>query len=268
MREIWFENEGVRLFAVEDGEGRVIVMLHGGMASHVASLPLVAPLISRYRVITPDLRGSGKSWSGSRLTFDQLADDVAALLDHIGVDRAVVGGASGGSGVALRFALRHSSRTAGLVLVQPVYGGEERGYTEQQRETFAMMDAVASRALAEGVQVLRPLYANLPEPIREKALAMAEGFDAASVVATSHFIASGAQPFTSAAELRSLSVPTLIVRGDDPLHPAEVSDLYAENIPGCSVAPASTPDVAAEIGAFCDQRAEEPIQWQSSRRKP
>lgn len=251
MREFWFEREGVRLFAVEDGEGRAIVMLHGGMANHLASLPLIAPLSSRYRVITPDLRGSGKSWSGERLTFDQLADDVAALLDHIGVDRAVVGGVSGGSGVALRFALRHPDRTAALVLVQPVYAGEERGYTDAQRQTFAMMDAVASRALAEGVQVLRPLYANLPPQIREKAMAMVDGFDAASVVATSHFIASGAQPFNSAAHLRSLSMPTLIVPGGDPLHPAEVADLYAENIPDCSVAPA--PDVAAEIGAFCDQ---------------
>lgn len=252
MREIWFESEGARLFAVEDGEGPVIVMLHGGMASHVASLPLVAPLISRYRIIAPDLRGSGKSFYAAPLTFDQLAVDVGALLDHVGVDRAVVGGVSGGSGVALRFALRHPGRTAGLVVVKPVYGGEERGYTDQQKETFARMDAVASRALDEGVQVLRSMYANLPPEIREKALAMIEGFDAASVVATSHFIASGAQPFASAADLRSLSVPALLVRGDDALHPAEVSDLYAESIPNCRVAPTSTMDVAAEIGAFCD----------------
>ena len=257
MREIWFESEGVRLFAVEDGAGPVLVMLHGGMASHVASLPLVLPLSARYRVITPDLRGNGKSVSGAPLTFDQLADDLVALLDHIGVDRAVVGGVSGGSGVALRFALRQPGRLTGLVLVKPVYAGEDRGYTDQQKQTFAMMDAVASRALDEGVQVLRPLYANLPPDIREKALAMLEGFDAASVVATSHFIASGAQPFASAAELRSLSVPTLLIRGDDPLHPAEVSDLYVENIPSCTIVPASTADVAAEIGAFCDQVVDE-----------
>lgn len=252
LREIWLEREGTRLFAVEDGEGRPIVMLHGGMASHVASLSLVAPLSSRYRVLTPDVRGNGKSWYGGPLTFDQLADDVAALLDHIQTERAVVGGVSGGTGVALRFALRHPSRTAGLVLVKPVYAGEDRGYTEAQKQTFAMMDAVASRALDEGVQVLRPMYANLPPEIREKALAMIEGFDAASVVTTSRFIASGAQPFTSAADLRSLSMPTLIVRGDDPLHPLEVSDLYAENVPNGSIASASTSDVVGEIGAFCD----------------
>jgi 3-oxoadipate enol-lactonase len=223
------------------------------MGSHRASLPLIVPLIRRYRVIAPDLRGSGRSWSRGPLAFDQLADDVEALLDQIEADRAVVGGVSGGSGVALRFGLRHPSRTAGLILVNPVYGGEERGYTEQQKQTFAMMDAVASRALVEGVQVLRPLYANLPPQVREKALAMVEDFDAASVVATSRFVASGAQPFTSVEDLRGLSTPTLLVPADDAIHPAEVSDLYAAHLPNCTVAPASTADVAAAIGAFCDQ---------------
>ena len=163
-----------------------------------------------------------------------------------------MGGVSAGSGVALRFALRRPGRTAGLVVVKPVYAGGERGYTAEQKQTFGAMDAVARRALAEGVQVLRPLYANLPPPIRERALAMLEGFDAASVAATSHFVASGVQPFQTAADLRSLSVPTLLVCGDDPLHPAAISDLYAENIPNCRVAPASTTDVAGAIGSFCD----------------
>lgn len=252
MRDVWFESGDARLFAVEDGEGPAIVMLHGGMANHWASLPLVMPLSARYRVVTPDLRGNGKSWYGEPLTFDQLADDVGALLDRIGTEQAVIGGVSGGSGVALRFALRHPGRTAGLALVKPVYAGEERGYTDAQRQTFAMMDAVASRALDEGVQVLRPMYANLPPEIREKALAMIEGFDPVSVVATSRFIASCAQPFESAADLKVLSMPVLLVRGEDPLHPPEVSDLYAESIPDCAVAPA-TADAAAEIGAFCDR---------------
>lgn len=252
MRELWFESGGARLFAVETGAGETIVMLHGGMASHLASLPLVLPLAPRHRVVAPDLRGSGRSWSGAPLTFDRLADDVEALLDHLGADRTVVGGVSSGSGVAVRFALRHPRRTAALVVVRPVYGGEERGYTDEQKRTFARMDAVASRAPAEGVQILGPLYAGLPGAIREKALAMVQGFDAASVAATSRFLASGAQPFASADELRSVSVPALLVRGDDALHPAEVSDVYAEILPCCTVMPASTTDVAAGIDAFLE----------------
>ena len=113
--------------------------------------------------------------------------EVLRQLDHHAVRevRAVVGGVSGGSGVAVRSALRPPGRALGLVLVPSVYAGAERGYTEAQREAFARMDGLASRALDEGVQVLRPLYAELPEPIRERALAMLEGFDPASVVATS-----------------------------------------------------------------------------------
>jgi 3-oxoadipate enol-lactonase len=274
LAEIWFEREGTRLFAVEAGQGRTIVMLHGGMSSHLSSLPFIVPLIPRYRVVAPDLRGSGQSWFGGRLSFDQLADDVAALLDHLKIETAVIGGASGGTGLALRFALRHPDRTAGLVLVQPVYGGEERGYTDTQKAAFAGMDSVASRALAEGVEVLRPLYENLPPGVRERALAMIAEFDAASVVTTSHFIASGAQPFASgaqpfasgaqpfasAADLRSLAMPTLLVPGDDAIHPAEVSVLYAENLLHVSIARVPMMDVAAEIGDFCDRLEAEPGQ--------
>ncbi|MCC7241428.1 MAG: alpha/beta hydrolase [Acidobacteria bacterium] len=212
MREFSVDGVGARLFAHEDGHGPAVVMLHGAMANHLAALPLIAPLAERYRIITPDLRGSGRSWYGGPLTFDQLADDVALLLDHIGVGQAVVGGVSSGSGIALRFARRHPGRTIALVLVKPIYAGEARGYSDQQKATFGMMHAVASRALEEGVQVLKPLYANLPGGMRERALAMMEGFDPASVVATSHFVTSGAQPFMAAADLASLALPTLLVR--------------------------------------------------------
>lgn len=252
MRDVWFENRGVRLFAAEDGDGPAIVMLHGGMATHEAALPVVAGLASRYRVITPDVRGNGRSVFGESITFDQLADDVIALIDALGVARAIVGGVSGGSGVALRCALQHGDRLRGLLLLQPVYAGAARGYTAAQQTTFTMMDHVASRAVAEGVQVLRPLYAQLPEPVRTRALAMIERFDAASVVATSRFIASGVQPFEHERDLESISVPTLLVCGNDPLHPPEVSELYARSIPTCTMVPAGGIDVADRIGVFCD----------------
>lgn len=253
MREFWVDADGVQLFGIEVGSGPVIVMLHGGLADHQAVLPYVAPLSERYRVITPDLRASGRSWCGTPLTFDRLADDVDRLLDYAATDRAVVGGVSSGSGVAMRYALRYPSRTLGLVVTRPVYAGAARGYTEDQEGTFATMDSVASRALVEGVQVLRPLYANLAPGVRERALAMIDRFDPASVVATSRFLASGAQPFADAHELRSLNAPTLLVRGDDPMHPAEVSDLYAANIPNCTAVPASTSDVADVIGTFIER---------------
>jgi pimeloyl-ACP methyl ester carboxylesterase len=252
MSEIWLTDGPVRLFGVEDGEGPALVFLHGGLASHQAVLPLVETLTDRYRVLTPDLRGSGRSWSSETLTFDRLADDVLQLLDHLGVEKALIGGISNGSGTAVRFVLRHPERTRGLMVVRPVYAGGDVGYTSRQATAFAAMDSVASRAGVEGIEVLRPLYEQLPDGVRQRAWQMASAFDAGSVVATSRFIASGAQPFASSRELCSIRVPTLLVRGDDELHPAEISDVYAASITHCTVLPATGVDTVAAIRDFCD----------------
>jgi pimeloyl-ACP methyl ester carboxylesterase len=254
MREIWLTDGPVRLFAVEDGEGPALVFLHGGLASHQAVLPLVGPLTDRYRVITPDLRGSGRSWSAESLTFDRLADDVLRLLDRLAIEEAFVGGISAGSGTAVRFALRHPARTRGLIVVWPVYGGADVGYTSGQAAAFAAMDSVASRASVEGIDVLRPMYlSRLPEGMGERAWRIASEFDPASVVTTSRFIASGAQPFASSRELGAVGVPTLVVRGDDEQHPAEISDVYAASIAGCAVHPATGTDTVLAIHEFCDE---------------
>jgi 3-oxoadipate enol-lactonase len=254
MREVRLTDGSVRLFAAEDGEGPALVFLHGGLASHEAVLPLVGPLTDRYRVITPDLRGSGRSHSPESLTFDRLSEDVLRLLDHLEVETALVGGISAGSGVAVRFVLRHPERSRGLLVVKPVYAGSDVGYTSGQAAAFAAMDSVASRAIVEGIDVLRPMfYDHLPEGVRERAWRLASGFDPASVVATSRFIASGAQPFESSRELRSIRVPTLLVRGDDEEHPAEVSDLYAASIADCTVLSATGVDTVRAIGDFCDE---------------
>jgi pimeloyl-ACP methyl ester carboxylesterase len=168
----------------------------------------------------------------------------------------VVGGVSSGTGVVVRFALRHPERAAGLVLVSPIYGGAKAGLTAHQAETFRLMDAFGSRATAEGVHVLDPLYERLPSPVRERALRMVDGFDAASVAATTRFLASGAQPFDAFEELRAIDVPTLLVPGADELHPASVSEAHAASLPRCTVA-ANDGDVGAigaiaAIGAFCE----------------
>lgn len=250
MPEFWFESGGARLFGRKQGQGPTVVMLHGALANHLAALPFVAPLSSDHQVVTPDLRGSGQSRFGEALSFDQLSLDLEVMLGELGVARAFIGGVSSGTGVALRLALRRPDLVFGLILVKPIYAGAERGHSREQQEILRGMDSIASRAIVEGVEVLKPMYENLPPTMREKALAMLEGFDAASVVATSRFVASGSQPFEAEAELRLLRVPTLLVRGNDALHPAQVSDLYAETIPDCVVEDAAA-DVAVAIRSFC-----------------
>jgi 3-oxoadipate enol-lactonase len=251
LAEIWFESDGVSLFAVESGHGRPVILLHGGLANHLACRRFAAPLSSHFRIITPDLRASGRSIHAGRLTWDQLADDVAALARHLRLPRAVIGGVSFGAGCAVRVALRHAALTDALVLLTPAFAGEDVGLTAAQQTAMRAMDAAGSRAIAEGVQVLHPLFDGLPASLRERARAMVDGFDPASVAATTRFMASGAQPFASAAELASISAPTLLVPGTDPYHPPEVADLYRRHLRRCTVrAVGDGADYAAAIADF------------------
>ena len=235
MQDLWFQSGGVRLFAVEAGQGPPLVMLHGGLADHRAVLRTVDGLERDFRVITPDVRGNGRShWSGP-LGWELLAGDVLALLDRIGADRAVVGGVSGGSGVAIRLALDHPERLAGLILGLPHFPGADIGQTPYQQEQLSALADLARRAPAEGMDVMAPAYAGLPDAAREGALAMMRRFDPASFAATAAFLASGVQPMASAADLGRLTMPVLIQPGDDPMHPAEVAASYAAALPRATV---------------------------------
>lgn len=262
MREFSYDGDGVRLYAVEDGQGRAIVMLHGGGADHRACVPVIQPLSSGFRVIAPDLRGSGRSWCADALSWDRLAEDVESLMDHARAKRAVVGGISMGTGIALRFALRFPARAAGLVLVTPVYHGEERGFTEGQAAIFRSLEPAIARARDEGFEAFRSLYQRSPS-MEAYFDSMIRSADLASFVATNQFMASGAQPFVSDADLEAIAVPTLLIPGNDPMHPAEVSDLYAAKIPLCTAVELSgaieyaarNTEIAAAIDAFCERSA-------------
>jgi pimeloyl-ACP methyl ester carboxylesterase len=223
------------LFAVETGHGTPIILLHGGLANHLVCRAFAAPLMSSYRVITPDLRGSGKSTFSGELSWDLLADDIAALVRHLGLATAVIGGVSFGSGVAVRTALRHPGLVDKLVLLTPAFAGTDVGLTPAQDEAMRAMDAVGSRAVAEGIEVIFPLFDRLPPDVRERIRRIAALYDPASVATSTRFMASGAQPFASASELAAISAPTLVVPGTDPYHPAEFADLYARHLPHCIV---------------------------------
>ena len=251
LKERWLEHAGARLFAVEVGSGSSVFILHGGMADHRACMHHIAALSTTFRVIAPDQRGSGKSWWDKPLSFEQLSDDLVAWMDTLQLARAVVIGVSSGTGLAVHFALAHPKRVAGLALLQPIYAGAQQGYTPEQAGIFAWMDGVASQALEHGIEAVRPLYAAAPEQHREQAIAMAMEYDPASIVATSHFLVSGAQPFRSPADLAAIRVPVLLMPGADPLHPGPVSDLYLRNLARVQVLEPQDPSLAAKFEKFC-----------------
>lgn len=232
--EIRFPAAGATLFAAEWGEGRPLVMLHGGLADHRAALWRTAPLIDRLRLVTPDLRGCGRSVAYGSQTWQQLADDVAALLDHLGLDRAVIGGVSAGCAVTARFALSHPDRCAGLVLVTPAHGGAALGLAPAQAQALVYMHAQAQRAIEEGVLVLMSMYEALPPPVRTLARQMASDFDPHAIAHHTALLASGAQPFDDGVDLEAIDRPALLVPGGDAFHPSAVSAVYAAHLPRCA----------------------------------
>lgn len=249
MREFWFQaSDGTRLFALERGDGPAIILLHGGLADHRACAYLAEPLAERFRVITPDLRASGRSHHHGPLTWDLLADDIAALARHLDLVRAAVGGVSFGTGVALRTALRHPALVSALLLVHPVYAGTDRGLTSAQSDAMRTIDAAACRAPTDGIDALLPLLDTLPPAIRERARTVVLSLDPLSVAALSRFMSSGAQPFRTAADLAAITCPTLLIAGVDPQHPAALADLLAAHLPRATISSAS--DHPAAIAAF------------------
>ncbi len=100
-----------------DATGETIVALHGITASHLA-WQLVAERMPGVRIIAPDLRGRGRS-NGlpGPYGMDRHADDVAAIIDALGLSLPLVVGHSMGAFVAVQTARRHATRIGGLVLI-------------------------------------------------------------------------------------------------------------------------------------------------------
>lgn len=109
---------GHRLY-LEDagGSGPCVLFSHGFLLDHTIWARQVAGLAGAARRVAYDERGHGMSDCHGAYAFDDLADDAIALLDDLGIERAILAGHSQGGWLSMSAALRHPDRVAGLVLV-------------------------------------------------------------------------------------------------------------------------------------------------------
>jgi pimeloyl-ACP methyl ester carboxylesterase len=109
---------GLNLYYEIHGTGKPLVLLHGGVGT-IEMFGEVLPLLAQGRqVIAVDLQAHGRTADIDRpMRFESMADDIAALIRHLGLERADVMGYSLGGGVALQIAIRHPQLVRKLVIV-------------------------------------------------------------------------------------------------------------------------------------------------------
>ena len=104
------------------GSGEPLVLLHGAYMTIEGMGPLLGPLAEYRQVIALELQGHGRTEDDDRpITYEGMADDTAALLDDLEIERADVVGFSMGAGVGLQLAIRHPERVRKLVGASTAY---------------------------------------------------------------------------------------------------------------------------------------------------
>jgi pimeloyl-ACP methyl ester carboxylesterase len=121
------------IFYHEAGAGDPLVLLHGGLVTAAMMFAgRMEKLAGDYHVFAPDTRGHGRTGNpGGRLSYPQMADDVAGFIDVLGIERPHIAGYSDGGQIALEFGLRHPGKAKTLVL-----GGTISGPTRAYLETL------------------------------------------------------------------------------------------------------------------------------------
>ncbi|CAM4505989.1 alpha/beta hydrolase [Nocardia ninae] len=119
-----------------------LVLLHGtGCTAYLNWFPALAALAERYRVILFDQRWHGRGIRSARFSVDDCADDVAAVLDALGVPQAICAGYSLGGVVSLAAAHRHPDRVSGLVLCATPYRFQEKWRERAFHQAFGAFAA-------------------------------------------------------------------------------------------------------------------------------
>jgi len=126
-------------YADSGGAGPAVVLSHGYLMDQSMFDAQVAALAPEFRVITWDERGHGGTSATGPFSYWDSARDVLALLDHLGIEQAVLGGMSQGGFLSLRAALLAPQRVRGLILIDSQAGTEDeanRGGFEQLHQTW------------------------------------------------------------------------------------------------------------------------------------
>src|SRR5687767_10627436 len=208
------EVNGINLYYETHGAGRPMILLHGGLGSGEMFGPTLPTLAERHQVIAVDLQGHGRTPDIDRpLDVRLMADDIAVLIDHLGLDTPDLVGFSLGGGVALHTAVKYPAKVGRLVVVSAnirpdaIYP-EMRA--QQGQVNAAAAEFMKDTPMYQLYQRVAPRPEDFPRLLDKIGEAMSKDFDLTD-------------------EVRGVQVPTLIVAADadmaPPSHYVEVFNL-------------------------------------------
>jgi 2-succinyl-6-hydroxy-2,4-cyclohexadiene-1-carboxylate synthase len=229
---------------VEQGEGEAVVLLHGFTGSSASWGPVLPGLAERYRVVAVDLLGHGESDAPDdpgRYAMPRVAADIAALLDHLGVERAHLAGYSMGGRLALYLALASPERWRSLILESSSPGlatAEERaGRVASDEELAAFIEAEGMAAFVDNWERL-PLFASqemLPAAVRAQQRWQRLQNRPAGLAGSLRGMGTGVQPALWG-RLPELALPALLLAGALDKKFVAIAQKMARLIPGATLA--------------------------------
>ena len=232
MKSAQAEVDGVRLHWREHGAGDAVVLLHAFPLHSAMWQPQLRTLPADRHWIAPDVRGFGEARDvGGALSMERIADDVAALLDHLGHERAALCGVSMGGYAAFAFLRRRPERVSALLLSDtrataddPAGKLARRISSERVRAegTSAIVGQMLDRLVGETTKRARP-------GVQARVRDMLEDADPASFARAQGAMAARAD---STPLLASIVVPTRVVVGsEDPIIQVDDARALARAIP-------------------------------------
>ncbi len=198
------EVNGINLYYEIHGAGRPLILLHGGLGSGAMFEPLLPELTKGHQVIAIDLQGHGRTADIDRpIDVRLMADDIAALIDHLKLDRPDLVGYSLGGGVAMQMAFKHPTKIRRLVAIsanitRAAIPAEMLG--QQGQVNAAAAEFMKETPMYQVYQRVAPRPEDFPRLLDKMGQSMASDFDFSD-------------------EVRSLQVPTLIIAADADMAP-------------------------------------------------
>jgi pimeloyl-ACP methyl ester carboxylesterase len=195
---------GLHVYYETHGTGRPLILLHGGLGSGEMFGPVVPALAGTHEVIVPDLQGHGRTADIDRpIDARLMADDIAALIDHLGLDKPDLVGYSLGGAVAFFTASKYPKKIRKLVMAAVNIRRDAippEMLAQQEQVNAAAAEFMKDTPMYQLYQRVAPRPEDFGRLLEKIGTSMAKDFDASD-------------------EVRALQVPTLIVAADADMAP-------------------------------------------------